>query len=57
MSDINQLMGIMFTKILECDLKLNIFGRSSKTVKFKDRPLLDIYGNNDEYISFDEVIK
>tara|TARA_B100001248_G_C27380370_1_gene456600 strand:- start:307 stop:480 length:174 start_codon:yes stop_codon:yes gene_type:complete len=57
MSDINQIMGIMFTKILECDLKLNIFGRSSKTVKFKDRPLIDIYGNNDEYISFDEVIK
>jgi hypothetical protein len=49
-------MGITFTKILECDVKLNIFGRNSKPKKILDRPLLDI-SNNNEYISFDDVIK
>ena len=49
-------MGIIFTKILECDIKLNIFGKNLKPKKLLDRPLLDI-SNNNEYTSFDEVIK
>ena len=48
-------MGILFTKILECDIKLNIFGRSLKPkngiLNFEDNP------DKSEYVSFDDITK
>lgn len=45
----------MFTKMLECDIKLNIFGKNlNPKKKIIDHPLLDL-NDKDQYISFDEI--